>query len=344
MMTSDSVMLLAMAWLSAWAVSAPAGETKPESDFRVCLVDGTEVASDKHVDVAGVRLYACSDECRAKILEKRGYARLIEHSGREPERIPIKRSREWTDDEMLEGMVLIKGGELARPGSFFVRRGRSPEPAEHEGYKMRISSFYMDVHEVTYEDYCRFLNDGNEGYATGGVTRDEDGRFVPSRPERAKFPIGGINYYQARGYAEWAGKRLPTEAEWEYAHSGAGLRTYPWGDDEPGEKRANFGPMFKGLKPVGSLPAGRTPEGVFDLAGNIGEWCADYYDEEYYRKPPGENPYKDPLGPETGFRRVYRLGCQCKGATATDLRGNLRCNASPLRAAGCVGFRCVKSE
>jgi serine/threonine-protein kinase len=270
--------------------------------------------------------------------------RLIEQSGREPEQIPINRSRQWTDNEVLEGMVLIKGGDLARPGSFFVRRGRSPEPAEHEGYKVRISSFYMDAHEVTYEDYCKFLNDGNENYATRGVSRDENGQFAPSRPERAGFPIGGINYYQAKGYAEWAGKRLPTEAEWEYAHSGADLRTYPWGEEEPGENRANFGPMFKGLKPVGSFPEGRTPEGVFDLAGNIGEWCADYYDEDYYRKPPGENPFPDPVGPETGFLRVYRLGCQCKSATATDLRGNLRCFASPLRAAGCVGFRCVRSE
>jgi len=202
----------------------------------------------------------------------------------------------------------------------------------------------MDKYEVTYEDYCKFLNDGNEKYATGGISQDQNGQFVPPRPERAKFPIGGTNYYQARGYAEWAGKRLPTEAEWEYAHGGGDVRKYPWGNEEPGEIRANFGPMFKGLKPVGSFPEGRTPGGVFDLAGNIGEWCADYHDEDYYRKPPPENLVKDPSGPKTGFHRVYRLGCQCKGATTTDLRGNLRCHASPFRAAGCVGFRCVRSE
>jgi formylglycine-generating enzyme required for sulfatase activity len=102
--------------------------------------------------------------------------------------------------------------------------------------------------------------------------------------------------------------------------------------------------MFESRKPVGSFPAGQTPEGIFDLAGNIGEWCADYYDEQYYRKPPSTKQSMNPQGPETGFNRVFRLGCQCQGATATDLRGNLRCYASPFRAAGCVGFRCVRDE
>jgi formylglycine-generating enzyme required for sulfatase activity len=241
-------------------------------------------------------------------------------------------------------MVLIQGGEFARPGGFFVRRGHSPELVEHDGYKVRVSSFYMDEYEVTFEDYCDFLNDGNEKYVTRGIQQNEEGQFVPPRPEWARFPVRAANYFQARGYAEWAGKRLPTEAEWEYAHGGSQGRTYPWGDEEPGETRANFGPMVKGLKPVGSFPEGQTPEGVFDLAGNIGEWCADYYDEDYYRKPPPGGTIQDPQGPKDGYLRVYRLGCQCKGATPADLRGNLRCNASPFRAAGCVGIRCARSK
>ncbi len=343
-MTISYLRALIVAWTGVWVVSVAADVAMAETGSPVCLVDGKQVTPDKYVDVAGVRLYACSDECRAKMMEKRTYARLVEESGREPEQTPINRSREWTNNEILDGMVLIKGGNLVRPGSFFIRRGKSPEPAEHEPYELRISAFYMDAHEVTYEDYCRFLNDGNAGYATGGTKKDENGRYVPPRPDRDKFPIGGVNYYQARAYAKWAGKRLPTEAEWEYAHGGDKTRKYPWGDEDPGETRANFGPIFKGRKPVGSFPEGRTPEGVFDLAGNIGEWCADYYDEDYYRTPPSENMAKDPSGPKSGFHRVYRLGCQCKTATTTDLCGNLRCHASPFRAAGCVGFRCVRSE
>jgi sulfatase modifying factor 1 len=343
-MTKHYLATLVAAWTGVLAVSVAAGEELSATGSHVCLVDGKEVKNDLHVDVAGVRLYACSEECLKKITENSGYVRLIAESGREPEQIPINRSHEWTKEEVLKGMVLIKGGEFARPGNFFVRRGKTPEPAEHAGYGVQISSFYMDKYEVTYEDYCKFLNDGNQKYATGGISQDQNGQFVPPQPKLARFPVRGTNYYQARGYAEWAGKRLPTEAEWEYAHGGREGRTYPWGNEEPGETRANFGPMFNGLKPVGSFPEGRTPEGVFDLAGNIGEWCADYYDEDYYRKPPLGNLLKDPPGPTTGYLRVYRLGCQCKGATTTDLRGNLRCCASPFRAAGCVGFRCVRSE
>ena len=251
--------------------SVTAGEKTPMTRSPVCLVDGKAVTNDLHVDVVGVRLYACGEGCLKKITDRRGYVRLIDKSGREPEQIPINRSREWTERESLEGMVLIKGGEFARLSRFFVRRGRSPEPVEHKGYSVRVSSFYMDTHEVTFKDYCRFLNDGNEKYAPDGISRDQNGQFVPPSPEWARFPVRRVNYFQARGYAEWAGKRLPTEAEWEYAHGGSAGRTYPWGNEEPGETRANFGPMFQGLKAVGSFPKGQTPEGVFDLAGNIGE-------------------------------------------------------------------------
>jgi len=153
-----------------------------------------------------------------------------------------------------------------------------------------------------------------------------------------------VNHYQARGYAEWAGKRLPTAAELEYAAGGKKGRTYPWGDEDPGETRVNYGPRLDGRKPVGSFPPGRTPEGVFDLAGNIGEWCADYYDEDYYRKAPQANPLKDPQGPKSGTLRVYRVGCQCRHSKPTDLRPDSRCASSPLRSSACLGFRCVKGK
>jgi formylglycine-generating enzyme required for sulfatase activity len=344
MMMKHFFVTSATALAAVWPVFAVGGEQPSVTGLRVCLADGHEVSGDLYVDVAGVRLYACSEECLKKLTQKNAYRRLIQESGCEPEQTPVNRSREWTEAELLEGMVLVKGGEFARRGVFFSRRGRKPEPIEHDGYRVQLSSFYMDKFEVTYEHYCKFLNDGNDKYVTGGIKLDEQGKFVPPRCEWARFPVRGTNYFQAQGYAEWAGKRLPTEAEWEYAHGGNEGRRYPWGSEEPGETRANFGSKFKGLKPVGSFPEGRTPEGVYDLAGNIGEWCADYYDDDYYRRPGPGNLIKDPQGPSSGYLRVYRLGCQCKQATAKDLYGNLRCNASPFRAAGCVGFRCVRSE
>jgi len=271
--------------------------------------------------------------------------KLVELSQREPELIPINRSHQWTTEEVRSDMVLIKGGEFSRPGLFLkrARRGESHEEVKHRGYRVRVAPFYMDKYEVTYEAYCRFLNDGNEKYATGGTQRNENGCFAPPRPEMARLPMRGANYFHAKAYAQWAGKRLPTEAEWEFAHGGSQGRTYPWGEEKPDKTRANFGPALKGLKPVGSLPNGQTPEGVFDLAGNIGEWCADYYDEDYYRNT-SEEVIENPRGPKNGYLRVQRLGCQCRHATAEDLRGNLRCSASPFRAAPCVGFRCVLTK
>jgi len=342
-MTNRSWRTLAVVSVAAWSISVASGGEPSTAGRHVCLVDGNRVEGDLYLDDAGVRLYACCAECLEKITKDAGYVRLIEQTGRQPEQIPINRSGERTEREALEGMVLIAGGEMTRPGRFLVRRGRTPEPAEHEPFRVRISPFYIDQYEVTYEDYCKFVNDGNEKYATGGITPSDDGTFVPPRGEWARFPVRGTNFYHARGYAEWAGKRLPTEAQWEFAHGGSDRRLYPWGSEEPDETRANFGPALGGLKPVGSFPKGRTPEGVFDLAGNIGEWCADFYDEEYYRKPSAESPVVDPQGPESGFLRVYRLGCQCQTATAKDLHANLRCSATPFRQAGCVGFRCVRS-
>lgn len=342
--------MISRSWTMLVAVSIALGSMSVAlADEHICLVDGKTGDGNLYLDVAGARFYACCEQCLEEITKDRGYVRWMQQTGRQPEQIPINRSRDWSEREVLEGMVLIDGGEMARPGTFLVRRGRTPEPVEHEPYNVRISSFYIDRCEVTYAEYCKFVNDGNEKYATGGIRPGDDGTYAPPRPEWARFPVRGTNYYHARGYAQWAGKRLPTEAQWEFAHSGSERRTYPWGNAEPSKTRANFGPMLGGLKSVGSFPEGRTPEGVFDLAGNIGEWCDDFYDEEYYRNPAAEknpamgNPIVDPRGPKSGFLRVYRLGCQCRSSTPEDLHGNLRCSATPFRAASCVGFRCVRS-
>ncbi|MHB1035691.1 MAG: formylglycine-generating enzyme family protein [Pirellulales bacterium] len=342
-MTNDRLAILAAALTGICLASSTPGEGPPAAGVHLCLVDGKHVEGNVYWDIAGVRLYACGEECLKQIKDAPGYARLIEKSGREPELIPIHQSRQPTGKEATEGMVVIEGGEFARSGSFSVRQNRVPEPVAHEGYRVRVGSFYLDKYEVTFADYCRFLEDGNERYRAGGISRDAKGKFVPPNPESARLPMRAVNYFQAKAYAQWAGKRLPTEAEWEFAHGGTEGRKYPWGNDEPGDTRANFGPKFKGLQPVGSFPEGQTPEGVFDLAGNIGEWLADYYvDGEYQKSPPGKLA-ADPQGPATGFLRVYRLGCQCRDATAAGLRGNLRCYATPFRAAPCVGFRCAKS-
>lgn len=332
--------------LSVGLLSVSASEESSLPTSRICPVDGVEITTDFCVEVVGLRLHACSEECLKRMVTKDFITRQLGGKlGTEPEVLPVNRTRELRRDHILDGMVLIPGGQFLRPGRYYVQRG--PVPVTGDRYKVQISAFLIDKREVTIEDYCKFLNDGNPGYRTPwypGINRDEDGRFVPARAEWAKLPVGCVNHYQAKAYAQWAGKRLPTEAEWEFAAGGKEGRTYPWGNAEPGPTRANYGPRFGGLKPVGSFPDGRTPEGVFDLAGNIGEWCADYYDDEYYRKAPRCNLIKDPHGPESGSLRVHRVGCQCRRATLSDLRPNSRCASSPLRSSACLGFRCARTH
>ena len=173
-------------------------------------------------------------------------------------------------------MVLVEGGEYVRSGHYYTSQSAELEERRGEKYRVRVSSFYIDQYKVTNEQYCRFLNDGNPGYWNAApwsnIRRDTKGRFTFDA-DKAKWPVIAVNWYQAVGYAEWAGKRLPTEAQWEFAASGSEGRQYPWGNEEPDRTRASvYGEPYAR---VDALPRGATPDGVFDLAGNaaIGFRC-----------------------------------------------------------------------
>jgi len=186
-------------------------------------------------------------------------------------------------------------------------------------HPVAVDAFYIDRHEVSRIAYHEYLRSQN--LAPESALAD---------PEH---PMTLISWNDAQNYCSWLGKRLPTEAEWEFAARGASGRPYPWGDKKPTTTLARFGGQFKGPLTVYSLPQGATPEGIFHMAGNVAEWVQDWWG------PYAGDKAKNPTGPEEGDYKVVRGG---SWEPAADLRPTARGYHSPDRGSAYIGFRCAR--
>jgi len=281
-----------------------------------------------------------------------------------------------------EGMKLIPGGEflMGNEGDYgFAADGEGPV------HRVRLAGFYLDATCVTNEQFNDFVN--ATGYRTeaerfgwsfvfGGhlnaaeIARRASASVLGSEwwvrvegstwrhPEgpgsnikkRWSHPVVQVSWHDASAYAAWAGKRLPTEAEWEYAaRGGRAQQRFPWGDElEPGGRhRMN---VWQGKFPVqnseadghyGPAPAQSYPAngyGLYQMTGNVWEWCADWFSTGYYPNSPAENP----PGPPVGERKVMRGGSYlCHASYCNRYRTDARSSNTPDSATTNLGFRCA---
>ncbi|MDQ3127100.1 MAG: SUMF1/EgtB/PvdO family nonheme iron enzyme, partial [Chloroflexota bacterium] len=198
---------------------------------------------------------------------------------------------------------------------------------------VHVDAFYLDRFEVTTGRFGKFLE------ATGAVSQPDGWDEAKSAAAR-ELPVVGVDWREAEAYCRWAGKRLPTDSEWERAARGTEARIYPWGNDAPGAERARFatsasGPYQGGLASVGSHAAGQSSEGIQDLAGNASEWVADWYSESF-----ATSDVRNPKGPESGTGKGIRGGGWQE--PAERLRSAKRFHATPDHRADDVGFRCAR--
>ena len=286
--------------------------------------------------------------------------------------------------EQREDAVIIPGGEFMMGSgkddiSWVLDKWPDVEKQWYEDEKpkhsVKIDLFTIDRHEVTNRRFDRFVKatehktdaeKENWAWVYDFKKREWARNFGASwrRPHGRGSDISGleehpvvqVSWNDAKAFCEWDGKRLPTEAEWEYAARGGSEGRYPWGDDKPTGKDANFADRkirilkwadrkindgYKFTAPAGSYPPNGF--GVYDMAGNVWEWVNDWYDENYYKKSPVKNPLGPPSPVKTewcGECRVLRGGGWSN--TPKHLRIGYRHFSSPKARSSTLGFRCAR--
>jgi len=275
--------------------------------------------------------------------------RIIEASvGTEPQAFFVRLSSDQTGIQMLSYLKKLKAskpaegkaaGELSvnlkddadmvyvPPGDFLMgsKEGHC-SPEESPQHLVYLDGYWIYKTPVTVTQYWKFCQ------ATGRKMPP------PQHASKDNHPVVNVSWEDANAYAQWAGATLPTEAQWEKAARGTDGRMFPWGDNLESVKRrkATLNDEEQ-TKPVGSFPEVSSPYGVQDMSGNVWQWCADWYDENYYRNCPPRNP----TGPPMGSLRVLRGGRWFINQP-NFFPASYRNSCAPKYWISFCGFRCVK--
>lgn len=238
------------------------------------------------------------------------------------------------------------------PAGTFTMGSNDGAADEKPPHRVELEAFYIDTYEVTNARFQQFVQATQhrttaEHEGAGGTWRTPRGAGSTLKGLE-QHPVVLVDQADAKAYCAWAGKRLPTEAVWEKAARGTDGRRYPWGETFDG-KRLNFcdskceffwkdkavNDGFQYTAPVGSYEGGKSPYGAYDMAGNVWEWVADFYDEKCYEK----GPSKDPKGPISGdYVVVHGGGWNNSGLI---VRAPVRNYSAPASRHDGVGFRCA---
>jgi formylglycine-generating enzyme required for sulfatase activity len=236
------------------------------------------------------------------------------------------------------GMVLIPAGPFIMGSNRVDTQGKSTEFGmakplfldEHPEQKIFLPSYYIDRYEVTNTQYLRFV----EGTRSRLPISWPNGRIPPGREN---YPVTDINWYEADRYCHWLSKRLPTEAEWEKAARGPEGLEYPWGNEYDGQKANTGDTGLQDLAPVGSFSSGKSPYGIYDMAGNVWEWTQDWY-QPY----PGSQYQTDAFGQKYKILRGSSWGGVGHYALPYFYRSAHRFYAVPEQGFADAGIRCAK--
>ncbi|MCK4907266.1 MAG: SUMF1/EgtB/PvdO family nonheme iron enzyme [Spirochaetes bacterium] len=251
------------------------------------------------------------------------------------------------DIKKIDKMVYI-------PGGFFYM---STTTGNEKLKKIYLKSFYMDIYEVSNADYAKFYNAG--GYRKSKYWSEEGWQWkIKNKIKKPKWwesgrynigprfpdnPVAGVSWYEASAYAQWAGKRLPTEAEWEKASRGVDKRRFPWGNDDIHYEVVYYGNFetyndkYMYSCPVKKFVQGKGPYGCFNMLGNVWEWLSDWHTGyDYYKTM----PLKNPTGPSAGKKKLLRGGSWFKDPSYYE--SHFRYAENPgARKYDDFGFRCA---
>lgn len=249
-------------------------------------------------------------------------------------------------------------------------------------HKVYLNEYHISKYEITHEQYIAFLNDKNIPPDNDNLVNPTHHEIEKSfgyldlsdidcaiayNEENEKYyfkanqyantintPVIEVYWYGAVAFCEWLSEKkgenihLPTEAQWEKAARGTDQRRYPWGNDLPNSSRCNYdsvnnGDNFNYNAPVGSFPDGASPYGVMDMAGNVWEWCQDYYKTDYYSESPYENPQGPPVKDDKNHTRFPLLRGGSWYCDDYSLRSSNRLKAwFPERSRNDIGFRVAR--